>query len=400
MKKAFINITAMALILGICGTAKAQNWSLTGNALSGAPSPKLGTTDAVPLSFYTQDQLRMTLTQQGKLGLGTLLPNAKMEISYCLPPSSANGGLIISKELCSDAIPQVFTFNPNLSFELVGGPLFPEGPIETQQIKVPFSYRTGHTTNVANPLAKNEGPLLWARTVGNNGWISSAPDHYDTKFIVMGDGSCGINIAQPRAALDVRGSQAVNRPAAIFGSLALGTFSNDPPLPTYYTQQVQFVPRLGADGFNRISQTGDQGMFFSDGKGAEGANAASAFIIAPWAQELDATNVGGMRMDKNGNTEFHGTVRATKVNVDAKWWSDFVFADDYKLPSLAEVEAYIAANKHLPNVPSEAEVLANGLDIANMQAIQQQKIEELTLYIIQLKKEMEAMHLELKQLKQ
>ncbi len=55
-------------------------------------------------------------------------------------------------------------------------------------------------------------------------------------------------------------------------------------------------------------------------------------------------------------------------------------------------QAYIKANKHLPDVPSEADVLENGIDLADMQAIQQQKIEELTLYIIQLQKQMDAMN--------
>jgi len=87
----------------------------------------------------------------------------------------------------------------------------------------------------------------------------------------------------------------------------------------------------------------------------------------------------------------YGTLRATKMNVDAKWWADFVFDADYELKSLAEVEAFIVENKHLPDVPSEEEVLANGLDLGEMQAIQQQKIEELTLYIIQQQKQMDAL---------
>jgi len=95
----------------------------------------------------------------------------------------------------------------------------------------------------------------------------------------------------------------------------------------------------------------------------------------------------------------YGTLRATKMNVDAKWWSDFVFDADYELKSLAEVEAYIAANKHLPDVPSEEEVLANGLDLGEMQAIQQQKIEELTLYIIQQQKQMDALLVMINELK-
>ena len=168
------------------------------------------------------------------------------------------------------------------------------------------------------------------------------------------------------------------------------------------------MPRLKVNGYNQIVQAGDQGMFFTDGKGEntnlttpdkhDGSNENGAFVLAPWAASANS-DVGGMRMEANGDTEFHGTLRATKVNVDAKWWSDFVFDADYELKSLAEVEAYIAANKHLPDVPSEEEVLANGLDLGEMQAIQQQKIEELTLYIIQQQKQMDALLVMINELK-
>src|SRR5690606_5632084 len=97
------------------------------------------------------------------------------------------------------------------------------------------------------------------------------------------------------------GSQMPNRPAAIFGSRALGTgVSLGNGLYQYYTQQIHFVPILKNNGYNRISKLNDQGMFFSDGKGADGANLNGAFIIAPWSENSSST-VGGIRMDKFGN---------------------------------------------------------------------------------------------------
>lgn len=63
-------------------------------------------------------------------------------------------------------------------------------------------------------------------------------------------------------------------------------------------------------------------------------------------------------------------------------WADYVFADDYKLASLPEVEKYIAANGHLPNVPSAKQVKQEGIELGDMARIQQEKIEELTLYAI------------------
>lgn len=65
-------------------------------------------------------------------------------------------------------------------------------------------------------------------------------------------------------------------------------------------------------------------------------------------------------------------------------WSDFVFEDDYKLRGLDEVEDFIAENGHLPDVPSAAQVEENGYDMTTMDATLLQKIEELTLYIIEL----------------
>lgn len=72
-------------------------------------------------------------------------------------------------------------------------------------------------------------------------------------------------------------------------------------------------------------------------------------------------------------------------------WADYVFQDDYQLPTLEEVENHIKENGHLPNVPSAKEVEENGINVADMARIQQEKIEELTLYIIELNKRIETL---------
>jgi len=73
------------------------------------------------------------------------------------------------------------------------------------------------------------------------------------------------------------------------------------------------------------------------------------------------------------------------------YWSDFVFAKDYKLKTLKQVESYVKENKHLPDVPSAKEVEKDGIDVATMDAKLLQKIEELTLYVIQQQKEIEEL---------
>lgn len=72
-------------------------------------------------------------------------------------------------------------------------------------------------------------------------------------------------------------------------------------------------------------------------------------------------------------------------------WADYVFAEDYKLPTLAEVGQFIEENGHLPNVPSAAQVEEEGIELGEITRIQQEKIEELTLYLIEMQKELDEL---------
>lgn len=93
-----------------------------------------------------------------------------------------------------------------------------------------------------------------------------------------------------------------------------------------------------------------------------------------------------------------GGILTEEVRVHlATGWADYVFADSYKLPALKDVEKYIADNGHLPNVPSAKEVKDNGIELGEMANIQQEKIEELTLYAIQQNKQIEAQKSQLEQ---
>jgi hypothetical protein len=72
-------------------------------------------------------------------------------------------------------------------------------------------------------------------------------------------------------------------------------------------------------------------------------------------------------------------------------WADYVFDKKYKLMTLEEVEQYILRNKHLPNIPAASEIEKKGLAVGDMQKMQMEKIEELTLYIIELNKQMKEL---------
>ncbi len=85
-----------------------------------------------------------------------------------------------------------------------------------------------------------------------------------------------------------------------------------------------------------------------------------------------------------------GTIGCGEVIVEnVTGWADFVFEDDYNLMPLQELDNYIQENKHLPEIPTTEEVQENGISVGEMNAKLLQKIEELTLYLIELNKENE-----------
>jgi hypothetical protein len=92
-----------------------------------------------------------------------------------------------------------------------------------------------------------------------------------------------------------------------------------------------------------------------------------------------------------------GTISASEVRVSTTPNSDYVFESDYDLKPLHEVDQFIQQNKHLPDIPSAEEFAKNGVGLGEMDDMLLRKVEELTLYVIELKKENEQMQKRLDQ---
>jgi hypothetical protein len=87
-----------------------------------------------------------------------------------------------------------------------------------------------------------------------------------------------------------------------------------------------------------------------------------------------------------------GNFFAQEINITAGvGWCDYVFEPSYKLRSISSLETYISQHKHLPDVPSAEEVAENGIEVTEMLQVHMKKIEELTLYIIQLQNRIDAL---------
>lgn len=107
---------------------------------------------------------------------------------------------------------------------------------------------------------------------------------------------------------------------------------------------------------------------------------------------LNSTGLGIGTMSPDAKLTVNGQVHATEVKVTTTVPTpDYVFATEYNLPALEQVESYIKQHQHLPEVPSAKEMETDGIKVGEMNMLLLKKIEELTLYVIDLKKEVEAL---------
>ncbi|WP_420385571.1 hypothetical protein [Roseivirga sp.] len=165
------------------------------------------------------------------------------------------------------------------------------------------------------------------------------------------------------------------------------------PFSTSYAQAIGQELYFGNNGLYRLHIQNDGDVILRNhlaiGQGANNSYSSS------YALDVTGTSRFSQKMIVEDEIE------SSRVKVTASPGSvpDYVFKSGYKLRSLSELETYIKTYSHLPNIPSAQEVEANGQNVGEMQLRLLEKIEELTLYIIEQEKRMSKMEAELKELK-
>ncbi len=223
-------------------------------------------------------------------------------------------------------------------------------------------------------------------------WNTNTPDIY------FDGGNVGIGTDTPNTTLDVNGildirnsGLAMNLGGSAFQDIYFQIRKNSPYGIRFGLKASQFGSTNGIG----LIQTGGSRGFGIKVNEQLGFNTVSSldFFIQ------HTGNVGIGTISPGEKLEVNGTIRSKEVRVEATGWPDYVFESDYNLRSLEETETYIKENKHLPEIPSAKEMEANGVQLGEMNMLLLKKIEELTLYVIDLKKENEAQQNEIEKLK-
>ena len=144
-----------------------------------------------------------------------------------------------------------------------------------------------------------------------------------------------------------------------------------------------------------------------------GGSSATIGTMTPHIMRIVANGLGVININPGGDVAIgtpdplpgyklsvNGNIKAKELVIETAGWPDYVFAKEYKPLSLSALEKFISQHHHLPGIPSAAVVEEKGMAVGEMQKKMMEKIEELTLYIIQQQKLIEELQSSVATLKQ
>jgi hypothetical protein len=356
----------------------------------------------------------------GNVGIGTSSPSYKFDVNgdariggafrigelYFSPPQFIQLGIGTERWVKLATIPN----NHSVRFQLRNGSHNSE---EIAEIKVFGTYHNDRTAISVERQTYYEH-LREVRVVGSDGgprtvYIKIRASDYAPAVswrALDSRGSITIhNIEEtPTAGLShhVSGNlvTSTNTNLVTTGNIGIGTTS----------PQYKLYVKANSDGvvsyFGGAEASGIQGLYVIVGQNSAGGAESTLVTLKSSGVHggpisLGTGNSEALRIRTDGNVGIgttnphhklavNGTIKAKEVIVETTGWSDYVFADDYRLAPLSEVEAHIKANKHLPGIPSAVQVAEKGVNLGDAQAALLAKVEELTLHLIAQQKQMES----------
>jgi len=283
---------------------------------------------------------KMTVLENGNVGIGATDPQVKLDV---FKNATSNGNDLIANFKREEAATG-------------GSGIVRIGNHNTVDLEINSGYSgVGHrfgTYADFNIVNNQPGGVYGAINFVTNG---------TTRMAISANGNIGIGTMTPAGKLDL--------------------VDNNQHLTFLLNQKLTGIWPASADANTMTIQS----------SGIHAGNLAFATGNGEVMRITSNSNVGIGTQNPAYKLDVLGTIRAKEVLVNLDGGADFVFEKDYKLPTIEHVANYVQENKHLPDIPSANEMVKNGVSMGDMQVKLLQKVEELTLYVIELKKEIETM---------
>ncbi len=272
------------------------------------------------------------------------------------------------------------TTTPNFRLHVTGGDLF----VNSSTGSIRYGYEGSNQWRLST--IGGGSTLQWSTTTDGSNFT------FRHMFDNSGDVGFGIGNVTPIARLDIKSDGNSSTTNAFMlrnssGDTLMRVRDNGFMGIGYNGNSYGRPLNIQGNGMNFYNSTADYGgSIFPNSSGsmvlwAPGANVT----LQPIGGSVTIgsyTAAAGYKLAVDGKVIFE----EARVQLSTSW-PDYVFANDYKLMSLTDLEQSVAKNKHLPNMPPASEVEKNGFDLGDMNKRLLEKVEELTLYIIQLDKE-------------
>lgn len=209
------------------------------------------------------------------------------------------------------------------------------------------------------------------------------------RLSILENGNIGMGNTQPREKLDVSGNVLAGSTSSSEGINAFairyddGSLSNWGSLRSSASTYMSFGVKANGTGLGWLSSNGTQILAKTaitlDNEGI------SFLMKTPQQIALNSPVMMNevMKISLNGNALLQGKLEAKEIKVTLTPTADFVFEENYDLPKLEEVAKHIKEKKHLPEIASASVMEKEGVNVGEFQIKLLQKIEELTLYVIE-----------------